>query len=405
MQQRPFTAPPPPSFRPPAKNPGSAILWLRDHVRCQVGLLIVFLALSFLPLPAATAASTLIFEDDLDYQDLDQALAVSLAHLRNRPGTTRYTVAGESITVERLIDTAESFRRLIAQRPSSAELNRLIRQQYTVVRIDSGASRSLLVTGYYHPYFHGSLQRRPPYLYPLYGVPASLVVRPVEGAGMDIGRLEKGRFVPFWTREEIERGNLLRGSELVWLKDRFDAFVLHVQGSGVIVLPDGSLRRVQYARSNGRPYRSIGKYLVDTGRMQLADVTMDSIRHYLDQHPEELDLILHWNQSFIFFHWAEAGPVIGSLGRPLTAGRSIAADHRYYPPGSLIFLASRQPLLTSGQDHGWQPLQRFVTVQDTGSALKGPARVDLFWGAGDQAGRAAGRMKEDGAAYLLLRKK
>jgi membrane-bound lytic murein transglycosylase A len=84
----------------------------------------------------------------------------------------------------------------------------------------------------------------------------------------------------------------------------------------VIVLPDGSLRRVQYARSNGRPYRSIGKYLVDTGRMQLADVTMDSIRHYLDQYPEDREQILHWNESFIFFHWAEAGPVIGSLGRP-----------------------------------------------------------------------------------------
>ncbi|WP_240193365.1 murein transglycosylase A [Desulfobulbus alkaliphilus] len=355
-------------------------------------------------LPVATAASTPKFKDDLDYQGLDQALVVSLVHLRNLAGTTRYTVAGESVTVERLIDTAESFRKLIAQRPSAAELNRLIQEHYTVVRIDSGVSRSLLVTGYYHPYFQGSLQRRAPYLYPLYGVPESLVVRPAQGAGMEIGRLEEGRFVPFWTREEIESGNLLRESELVWLKDRFDAFVLHVQGSGVIVLPDGSLRRVQYARSNGRPYRSIGKYLVDTGRMQLADVTMDSIRHYLEQHPEEVDQILHWNQSFIFFHWAEAGPVIGSLGRQLTAGRSIAADHRYYPPGSLVYLDSRQPLLTDDQGEGWQPLQRFVTVQDTGSALKGPARVDLFWGAGDLAGRAAGRMKEDGAAYLLLRR-
>jgi membrane-bound lytic murein transglycosylase A len=97
----------------------------------------------------------------------------------------------------------------------------LIRQQYTIVRIDGGASRLLLVTGYYHPYFQGSLQRRAPYLYPLYGVPESLVVRPADGTGMNIGRLENGRFLPFWTREEIERGNLLRGSELVWLKDPF----------------------------------------------------------------------------------------------------------------------------------------------------------------------------------------
>lgn len=404
MQQSPATTLPHHPFCAPEKGPSCTILWFRDHCCRIIRLLLVFLAILLLASSARAASSAPVFTDDLDYRDLDRALDISLAHLRNLPASTRYTVAGESITVDRLIDTAMSFQQLIAQKPSAEQLNLLIRQQYTILRIDGGTSRHLLVTGYYHPYFQGSLQRRAPYLYPLYGVPESLVIRPADGTGMNIGRLENGRFHPFWTREEIERGNLLRGSELVWLKDPFDAFVLHVQGSGVIVLPDGSLRRVQYARSNGRPYRSIGKHLVDIGRMQLADVTMDSIRHYLEQHPEEREQILHWNESFIFFHWAEAGPVIGSLGRELTAGRSIAADHRHYPPGSLVFLSSRQPLVINDKDDGWQPLQRFVTVQDTGSALTGPARVDLFWGAGDQAGRAAGRMKEDGAAYLLLRK-
>jgi membrane-bound lytic murein transglycosylase A len=404
MQQYPSAVLPHHLICAPKKDPGCAILWFRDHCLRMIGLLLVFLAILLLASSARAASSAPVFTDDLEFRDLDRALEVSLAHLRNLPAATRYTVAGESITVDRLIDTAMSFQQLIAQKPTAEQLNQLIRRQYTILRIDGGASRRLLVTGYYHPYFQGSLQRRAPYLYPLYGVPESLVVRPADGAGMSIGRLENGQFHPFWTREEIERGNLLRGSELVWLKDPFDAFVLHVQGSGVIVLSDGSLRRVQYARSNGRPYRSIGKYLVDTGRMQLADVTMDSIRYFIDQHPKERDRILHWNESFIFFHWAEAGPVIGSLGRELTAGRSIAADHQHYPPGSLVFLDSRQPLTTNSQEDGWKSLQRFVTVQDTGSALKGPSRIDVFWGAGDQAGRAAGRMKEEGAAYLLLRK-
>jgi membrane-bound lytic murein transglycosylase A len=136
----------------------------------------------------------------------------------------------------------------------------------------------------------------------------------------------------------------------------------------------------------------------------LADVTMDSIRHYIDQHPAERDLILHHNDSFIFFNWSQPGPAIGSLAQELTPGRSIAADQRWYPPGSLVFLDSRRPIMVEGQVAEWQRMRRFVTVQDTGSALIGPGRIDVFWGTGEQAGQAAGQMKEDGMAYLLLLK-
>ena len=259
----------------------------------------------------------------------------------------------------------------------------------------------MLVTGYYQPHFAGSLTRTPPFLYPVYARPDSLVVRD-SGGRKTIGRLVDGVLRPFWTRREIERGNLLAGSEMVWLADPFDVCVLHVQGSAILHLTDGSRRGIHYAESNGRTYRSIGAYLVETGRMVLAEVTMDSIRDYLARHPEERDLILHQNDSFIFFHWTEAGPAVGSLGRPLTPGRSIAVDQHWYPPGALAYLESLQPVFADGMMTGWQRLQRFVSVQDTGSALIGPGRVDLFWGSGEHAGRAAGRMKEDGELYLLL---
>jgi membrane-bound lytic murein transglycosylase A len=230
----------------------------------------------------------------------------------------------------------------------------------------------MLVTGYYQPIFPGSLTRQPPYIHPLYRVPNNLLIRRANGRKQVLGREEHGRIVPYWSRRDIEQGNLLQGQELIWLKDPFDAFVLHVQGSGIIRLPDGSLHAVQYAINNGREYRSIGKHLVDTGRMQLAEVTMDSIRRYIDDNPEERALILHHNDSFIFFNFRRPGPAIGNLGLELTPGRSIAADQRWYPPGSLVFLDSRRPIMVEGQGAQWMRMQRLVTVQDTGSALTGP---------------------------------
>ncbi len=210
--------------------------------------------------------------------------------------------------------------------------------------------------------------------------------------------------LPFWTRREIESDNVLQGQELVWLKDPFDVFVLHIQGSGILQLTDGTVCGVHYAQSNGRAYRSIGKYMVDSGRMNLADVNMDSIRLYLSSHPEERDFILHKNDAFIFFNWSKAGPAIGNLGQELTAGRSIAADQQWYPPGALVFLNSRKPKVKNGKVIDWERLRRFASVQDTGTALIGPNRVDVFWGTGAEAGLEAGRMKEDGKVYLLMLK-
>jgi membrane-bound lytic murein transglycosylase A len=377
-------------------------------------ILAVISAASILLLAAGTTFSSLVplqvsqypyFHDDLRLQELNSTLDHSLAFLRTVPASTCYTFAGASVPVQRLIDSALFFQHLLRSSPSTEQLNQEIQRAYTVYRIDSGYSakaRRMLVTGYYQPIFPGSLERRPPYLYPLYAVPQTLKVQGSGNRKKNIGRMQGGRLLPFWTRVEIERHNLLQGQELVWLKDPFDAFVLHVQGSGGIQLADGSVRGVHYAQSNGRQYTSVGKYLVDSGRMQRADVTMDSIRQYLVDHLEERDHILHQNDSFIFFHWSKAESVIGNLGQELTAGRSIAADQQWYPPGALAFVDSRRPVIANGQVVEWKPLQRFASVQDTGSALTGAGRVDIFWGSGEQAGQEAGQMKEDGKVYLLL---
>jgi membrane-bound lytic murein transglycosylase A len=345
------------------------------------------------------------FHDDSQLQEFKATLDQSLTFLRSVPASTCYTVAGAPVLVGRLIDSALYFQKLLQTAPTPEQLNQQIQRAYTVYRLDPDQgqkSRRMLITGYYQPVFSGSLDRHPPYLYPLYGIPKTLTVRNSSANKKNIGRLSHGKMVPFWTRKEIETDNLLQGQEMVWLKDPFDAFVLHVQGSGTLHLTDGTVRGIHYAQGNGRQYRSIGKYLVDTGRMQLADVTMDSLRQYIADHPEERERILHQNDSFIFFHWSQPGPAIGNLGQALTAGRSIAADQQWYPPGALVFLDSRRPVMANGQVVEWKKMQRFVSVQDTGSALTGPGRIDVFWGSGEQAGMEAGQMKEDGNVYLLV---
>lgn len=381
--------------------------WKESFVPVIATLLVLLLATgtaggALAPLPPAQYPD---FTDDRPIEEFARTLDQSLAYLRTVPASTCYPLADSCLPVQRLIDSALFFQQLLRTEPTPTELNRQIRNSYRVYRLDTGEGKTaprMLITGYYQPIFKASLKRQPPYLHPLHGLPTTLVVRNALSTNKKIGRMEAGRLVPFWTRREIDTGDLLRGQELAWLRDPFDAFVLHVQGSGMLELPDGTVRGVHYAHSNGRQYRSIGKYLVDTGRMELAEVNMDSLRHYLNQHPEEREQILHHNDSYIFFSWSQPGPAIGNLGQPLTAGRSLAADQQWYPPGALVFVDSRRPEVTGDNGVEWQRMRRFTSVQDTGSALTGPGRVDLFWGSGEPAGSEAGRMKEDGQVYLLV---
>ncbi|MGE4559695.1 MAG: MltA domain-containing protein [Desulfobulbus sp.] len=349
------------------------------------------------PAPAASRIA-----DDLDRQSLSQALLRSLSYLNALPPDTRFRFARTEVPVTRLIDTARHLRDLVLSSLDDPAFQRQVARDFIQLPCLSSPGSPLLITGYYQPVFQGSLHREPPFLHPLYSPPGDLVVRRRAGRKPVIGRLAGGRLQPYWTRREIEQGRILQGGELVWLRDPFDAFTLHVQGSGIIRLADGSLRGVHYARSNGRTYTSIGTFLVKTGRMRLADVTMDSIRTYLERHPHEVELILHQNDAFIFFEWSSPGPALGSLNQPLTPGRSVAADQRIYPPGSVLLVKSRRPVMDRGQVAGWKPMQRLLTVQDTGSAINGPERLDIFWGTGERAGLEAGQMKETGDVVLLL---
>ena len=218
------------------------------------------------------------------------------------------------------------------------------------------------------------------------------------------GRLEGRRLVPYWTRGEIEEGRLTgRGLELAWARDPVDVFFMEIEGSGTLRLPDGRDVRVGYAAQNGRPYRSIGRLLIDEGRLAPEAVSAQAIRAWLAGHPEERARVLRHNASYVFFRRLDGAP-LGSLGVPVTPERSIATDHRLFPLAALAFVRTERPVQGPGGRIEWRPLRRFVLNQDTGGAIRGPGRLDLFWGRGPAAELAAGLTRHPGTLYFLVPK-
>ncbi len=367
------------------------------------------------PLSPVPALLTPGLEDDLDLDSLKEAVARSLSYLEKQPPSATVTSGASPITGQILRETLLAFQRLLDTDPSPAELAHQVRRQFRLYRARGVGGfnpfRKMLVTGYYEPLFDGSLTRQPPFLHPLYTIPSDLVIRSEssdenDGKIGNIGRFDKtGRFVPYWNRREIETQGRCSGAELVWLRDPLDCFFLQVQGSGRIRLRDGSIRGVHYRISNGLPYSSIGKYMVETGRISLQEASLQTIRRYIVRHPDERNEILHHNEKFVFFHWSEAPGAVGNLGEVLTPGRSVAADQSVFPAGGLGFLITRQPRVDrEGRITGRQPVQRFVLIQDKGSAITGAGRIDLFQGNDAGAEQRAGAMKEAGKFYLLVKK-
>lgn len=253
-----------------------------------------------------------------------------------------------------------------------------------------------LFTGYYQPELHGSFRKTARYRYPLYGLPKDLIKR--DGI---TGRMQKGKFVPYYDRAEIIGGALAgQGAELLWVDNDIDAFFLEVQGSGRIVMDDGSVQGVSYAGKNGRSYYAIGKTLVDSGEISREAISMQTIRAWIERHPEQGRQLMLKNESYVFFKLADVSPFEGPKGAmaaPLTAGHSLAVDKTYLPLGVPLWLDAEHPA-------GNQRLRRLVMAQDTGGAIKGVIRGDLYWGEGEQAGEMAGPMKSRGRYFLLVPK-
>jgi membrane-bound lytic murein transglycosylase A len=347
----------------------------------------------------------------MDDKSLIIAATRHLDYLKTLPPGTITRLGQDFCSKDCLLESMETFLDILKKKPSPEEFAHAVRENFILYQAsgrDKGKKGEMLITGYYEPLLEGSLTRKDPFIHPLYAAPDALLTYrdPTTGKKTTGRKNTEGEKVPFWTRTEIEEGNLLAGNELVYLKDPVDAFILHVQGSGKVRLRDGSLQAVQFAATNGREYKSIGKLLVDESKMSREEATMPTIRHYLQQNPDERKRILHHNPRFVFFQWnkTKESPT-GSIGLPLTAGRSIAVDPATLPTGVMAYLISQKPVLDKkGQLLRWETMQRFVLPQDTGAAIKGAGRADLFWGNGHYAETAAGNMKEQGQLYFLVKK-
>ena len=236
-----------------------------------------------------------------------------------------------------------------------------------------------LVTGYFEIGLEGSRRRHGRYRTPIYRLPADPAL------------------ASRYSRAEIEAGALAgRGLELLWVDDPIGAFFLQIQGSGEVRLDDGKTVRVGYAGQNGKPYVAVGRRLLERGIIRRDELSMQRIRDWMAKHPQAGAALRREDPSYVFFRIVEGAGPIGAEGVALTARRSLAVDRSQIPLGAPLWLDARERFGAQ------EPLRRLVVAQDTGGAIKGPVRGDLFWGTGDKAGERAGRMNARGRYFLLL---
>jgi peptidoglycan lytic transglycosylase A len=356
--------------------------------------------------------SRVVIADDLDQESLRAAIGHSLDYLKKLPPDRVVGAEPRRFTAAEVVATLRAFEESLKLWDCRECWIKEIERRFQVLPSSNIAElQSVVFTGYYQPVVEANLAPTAEYKYPIYGRPGDLVVEDAARAGdvtaaKKAGRLEGTALVPYYSRAEIDRQGMLRGCacQIAWAKDPVDVFFLQIQGSGILQFPNGRQAQIGYAGANGRPYRSIGRLLIDRGEVSEAEMSMQRLRRYLAAHPGERDEIMEYNESYVFFRYITDGPQ-GDLEVPVTAGRSIATDRRLFPKGALAFVYSERPMLDGdGRLVGWTPFLRFVLNQDTGGAIRGPRRVDLYFGAGAQAGAEAGYMNSPGKLFFLALK-
>ncbi len=351
------------------------------------------LAQAIIPIaPRAVNPLTLDFTDDLlesDRPNLLQAIDNSIQYMRTPTADKRYPVAG--ISRDLMERSLVRFRRLVQVSRTAQDLQQAVNREFDLYQsVGRDGEGRVQFTGYYEAVYKASRKRTSEFQYPLYSLPS------------DFATWRS----PQPTRAMLEGSSQMSGLEIAWLSDRFQAFLVHVQGSARFELPDGNLLTVGYAGKTEHPYRSVGAELVRDGKMRLEDVTLQTLIEYFQKNPQDLAIYLNRNPSFVFFRETNGRPATGSLGVSVSAERSIATDKKILPSGGIALIRTKIPFEnpTTGKLELRQ-VQRFVLDQDTGGAIRGAGRVDIFMGTGDRAKQRAGLIKDDGELYYLVLKK
>ncbi len=328
--------------------------------------------------------------DDLDPASLVMAAERTATALTAKPAST-FVLGARRYETEDLVASADRVARIAGE--SDGDRSRLSSRLSRECRAFA-SPQPAKVTAYYEPLLEARRHPDARFRYPLYAAPSKAQLEAVT---------EKLGHAP--ARADIDGGHALRGLglEIAWVDDPVARFFLHVQGSGRLVFADGQEARVGYAGNNGLSYRSVGAHMLAEGLLKPGKASAPAMRAWLAAHPDRRDSLLFFNPRYIFFRDTGGEGPVGALGVTLVAGRSVATDARFVPLGILALLRTTQPVVDrEGELRGERPLERFVFAQDAGAAIEGQARVDLFWGSGEDAGAVAGRMNQAGELFLLV---
>ncbi len=350
------------------------------------------------------------FFDDLDPATLRESLRRQTVILEDKDPYATVRLGNLRVTQGRLLDTLVEFKKLLDANLPQATFNEEIQKRFYVIPAGLGMKHQVLFTGYYTPVITASKRWSEEFPYPLYSKPNTgqamestfeRAMRSQRDYGFHL--IASTRPVDL-TREAIDGREVLadKNLEVAWLKDEMERYFLHIQGSGFLQFEDGQLEAVQYMGSNERPYKSVGRMLIKEGVITTGQGSMQGIKRYFRDHPEDIPKYLFKNERYIFFGMGGTGPR-GSTGAELIGGRAIATDKRLYPGGGLVFITAEKPILNADNKIArWEQFSRFVLDQDTGSAIKGAGRADLYFGVGEQAGAQAGRFMKRGKMFYLL---
>jgi membrane-bound lytic murein transglycosylase A len=292
----------------------------------------------------------------------------------------------------------------------SAAARAFFEREFVPLRISRIGEDAGFVTGYYEPIVDGSRTKTDVYTVPVYRRPSNLFVKGFSQAsnglpnkGQVFRKIGRRKLVPYYDRGEIEDGAIAgRGLEVVWLKSETDLLFIQIQGSARVRLEDGTMVRLNYDAHNGFPYTPVGRVLIERNIIPREEMSMQRIRAYMDENPDAAKELRRQNRSYVFFRevrLSEKDEAVGAQGVQLTAGRSIAVDKALHVYGTPFFIAGQLPIESEASK---TPFQRLMIAQDTGSAIVGPARADLYFGAGLEAGKIAGRLKNPAQFVMLL---
>ncbi|MBF0383838.1 MAG: MltA domain-containing protein [Magnetococcales bacterium] len=364
--------------------------------------------------PVLWSEAAQVLAQDTTLSKWAEALNASAGYYARKKPTAKISFGSHTVTALHMTRSLTELAE-VAQSSDPLSLKAYLEKNFLLFRsVGNDQKGNVLVTAYYEPLLKGSLTKSERYKYPLYGKPKDLLKVSLtpwlpKKKKKIIARFSDNKLSPYYDREEIDLEKSLanRNLELVWVDNLVDLFFLQIQGSGRVALDEGGVLRVGYHEANGHPYHSIGRILIKDGEISREDMSLPAIRKWLRENPSQRDRLLNANPSYIFFRKLKGGPY-GNISVSLTPDRSIATDYRIFPKGAPGMLTTTLPRFSEDNQSvvEWQESSRFIVNQDTGGAIRGPGRVDLFLGFGQKAELTAGIMKQGGSRlYFIAPKK